>query len=138
MSDAAEEQINTLDHQFKSWVKDMTPEERQHIRVVVGASHMPRIGNLAMQYFSAALAENFEGRYVEEGSSKDNSFRLIYGENVFDEEKALRLLGTHLIDADIGTNFFNDAQRMHRDLLSDAAEKIIGKKIKSKEIVPLQ
>lgn len=63
MSDAAEEQINTLDHQFKSWVKDMTPEERQHIRVVVGASHMPRIGNLAMQYFSAALAENFEGRY---------------------------------------------------------------------------
>ncbi len=138
MSDAAEEQINTLDHQFKSWVKDMTPEERQHLRVVVGASHMPRIGNLAMQYFSAALAENFEGRYVEEGSSKDNSFRLIYGENVFDEEKALRLLGTHLIDADIGTNFFNDAQRMHRDLLSDAAEKIIGKKIKSKEIVPLQ
>ena len=138
MSDAAEEQINTLDHQFKSWVKDMTPEERQHIRVVVGASHMPRIGNLAMQYFSAALAENFEGRYVEEGSSKDNSFRLIYGENVFDEEKALRLLGTHLIDADIGTNFFNDAQRIHRDLLSDAAEKIIGKKIKSKEIVPLQ
>ena len=138
MSDAAEEQINTLDHQFKSWVKDMTPEERQHIRVVVGASHMPRIGNLAMQYFSAALAENFEGRYVEEGSSKDNSFRLIYGENIFDEEKALRLLGTHLIDADIGTNFFNDAQRMHRDLLSDAAEKIIGKKIKSKEIVPLQ
>jgi hypothetical protein len=50
----------------------------------------------------------------------------------------LRLLGTHLVDADIGTYFFNDAQRMHRDLLSDAAEAIIGKKIKSKEIVPLQ
>ena len=79
-----------------------------------------------------------EGRFEEEGSSKDNSFRLIYGENVFDEEKALRLLGTHLVDADIGTYFFNDAQRMHRDLLSDAAEAIIGKKIKSKEIVPLQ
>ncbi len=138
MSDAAEEQINTLDHQFKFWVKDMTPEERQHLRVVVGASHMPRIGNLAMQYFSAALGEPFEGRFEEEGSSKDNSFRLIYGENVFDEEKALRLLGTHLVDADIGTYFFNDAQRMHRDLLSDAAEAIIGKKIKSKEIVPLQ
>ena len=54
------------------------------------------------------------------------------------EEKALRLLGTHLVDADIGTYFFNNAQRMHRDLLSDAAEAIIGKKIKSKEIVPLQ
>ncbi len=138
MSDAAEEQVNTLDHQFKFWVKNMTLEEKQSLRVVVGASHMPRIGNLAMQYFSAALGEPLEGRFDQEGLSKDNSFRLIYGENISDEEKALRLLATHLIDAGIGTYFFNDAQRMHRDLLSDAAETIIRKKIKSKEIVPLQ
>ncbi len=136
--DAAEDQINTLDHHFKLWLKDMTLEEKQHLRVVVGASHMPRIGNLAMQYFSAALGEPFEGHYEIEGSSKDNSFRLIYGENIFDEESAMRLLGTHLVDTDIGTYFFNDSQRMHRDLLSDAAEEIIRKKMSSGELVPLQ
>ena len=89
---------------------------------------MPRTGNLAMQYFSVILGEPYEGRYEVEGDNRDNSFRLIYGENIFDEESALRLLGTHLIDADIGTYFFNDSQRMHRDLLADATEEIIRKK----------
>jgi hypothetical protein len=116
----------------------MTPEEKQHLRVVVGASHMPRTGNLAMQYFSVILGEPYEGRYQVEGDNRDNSFRLIYGENIFDEESALRLLGTHLIDADIGTYFFNDSQRMHRDLLADATEEIIHKKRLLKQLKPIQ
>ena len=31
------------------------------------------------------------------------------------------LLGTHLLDTDIGVAFFEDPWRMHRDLLGDAA-----------------
>ena len=136
--DAAEDQINTIQQQVDIWLKEMTPEEKQHLRVVVGASHMPRTGNLAMQYFSVILGEPYEGRYEVEGDNRDNSFRLIYGENIFDEESALRLLGTHLIDADIGTYFFNDSQRMHRDLLADATEEIIRKKRLLKQLKPIQ
>ena len=40
----------------------------------------------------------------------------------------VRVLGTHRVDADIGVYFFDDAQRMHRDLLADPAEQIIHKR----------
>ncbi len=126
--EAAEDQIFSMQKQFESWLAEMKPEERKRLRVVVGASHMPRVGSLAMQYFSVALGEPYEGRYEVE-DDKNSDFRLIYGENMFEEEGALRLLGTHLLDSGAGVYFFNDAQRMHRDLLADAAEEIIRKKL---------
>jgi hypothetical protein len=46
--------------------------------------------------------------------------RLIYAESVFDETKALELLGTILLDRAIGVAFFDQEYRMERDLLSDA------------------
>jgi hypothetical protein len=45
-----------------------------------------------------------------------------------EEQDILRVLGTHRVDADIGVYFFDDAQRMHRDLLADPAEQIIRKR----------
>lgn len=125
--EAAEDQIHTMDKQLQAWLVKMTPEEQKRLRVVVGAAHMPRVGNLAMQYFSVRLGEPYEGRYEEE-EEKNNDFRLIYSESMFEEQDALRVLATHLLDADIGVYFFNDAQRMHRDLLGDAVEEIIRKK----------
>lgn len=80
-----------------------------------------------MQYFSLALGEPYEGRYEEE-EEKNSDFRLIYGEAAFAQKDALRLLATHRVDADLGVYFFNDAQRMHRDLLADPAEEIIRKR----------
>lgn len=127
MYEAAEDQINTMDKQLKTWLAEMTAEERKRLRVVVGAAHMPRVGNLSMQYFSVALSEPYEGRYEEE-EERNSDFRLIYSESMFEEEDALRVLATHLLDADISIYFFNDTQRMHRDLLGDAGEEIIRKK----------
>jgi hypothetical protein len=46
---------------------------------------------------------------------------------LFDEKRALNLLGTHLVDTGIGTYFFDDAERMHRDLLADAAREYLKK-----------
>jgi len=37
------------------------------------------------------------------------------------EQKALNLLATHQLDSEIAVAFFNDPERMERDLLSDAA-----------------
>jgi hypothetical protein len=94
---------------------------------VVGAARMPRVGNLTMQYFSVALGEPYEGRYEQE-SVKHNDSRLVYGESRFDEQGALKVLATHFLDADIGVHFFDDPDRMHRDLLADATEEIIRKR----------
>ncbi|MCW5551266.1 MAG: hypothetical protein KIS67_03765 [Verrucomicrobiae bacterium] len=125
--EAAEDQVNTMDQQFKAWQAEMTPEERKELRAAVSSVHMARVGNIAMQYFSVALDEPFEGRFEAE-EIKDSDFRLIFTESVFDESEILNAVGSHIVDADIGHSFFADRQRMHRDLLADAAEDILRKK----------
>jgi hypothetical protein len=122
--EAAKDVITTMDRQVQAWQDNMTKEERKQLRVAVSSVHMARVGNLAMQYFSVALNEPFEGRFEEE-EIKDNQFRLLFTESVFDEKEILNAIGTHIVDAEIGDSFFNDGQRMHRDLLADAAEVII-------------
>ena len=42
-------------------------------------------------------------------------------EGLFEESRALNLLGTYSLDTDIGFAFFDDKKRMHRDLLEDGA-----------------
>jgi hypothetical protein len=125
--EAADDQITTMDRQFKAWQAEMTAEERKQLRVAVGTAHMARVGSLAMQYFAVALDEPYEGRFEEE-QMKDSDFRLLVLESVFDEQGIANAVGTHLIDADIGNSFFGDNQRMHRDLLADPTEEIIAKK----------
>ena len=125
--EAAEDQISTTDRQFKAWQAGMTAEERKRLRVAVSSVHMARVGNLPMQYFAVALNEPFEGRFEEE-EIKDSDFRLLFSEAVFDEKQILNAIGTHIVDAEVGVSFFEDEQRMHRDLLADATEEILVKK----------
>jgi hypothetical protein len=47
--------------------------------------------------------------------------RVIYIENIFEDDQALAVLQTVLTDRKLGSLFFNDPSRMERDLLSDAA-----------------
>lgn len=129
--EAAEDQIDTMNRQVKAWLATMTPEERKRLRVAVSSVHMARVGNLPMQYFSATLNEPFEGRFEEE-EIHDSDFRLIFTESVFDEREILKGLATHIVDAEVGISFFADGQRMHRDLLADAAEQIIRKRFGKK------
>jgi hypothetical protein len=70
---------------------------------------MPRAKHTAVQYFARKLGVPGEG------------LRLVYAEAIDDETKALNLLATHQLDTDIGVAFFNDPDRMMRDLLGDAA-----------------
>src|SRR5262249_7199121 len=83
-------QIDALHAQPNTWRKQMSPDEWKRLHVVVMGSAMPRKGNLAVQYFAKFLGEPGEGR------------RIIYAEALWDEAKALDLLGTHLLDTDIG------------------------------------
>src|SRR5262249_7626387 len=112
-TDAAKSQIDGLHRQMTAWRAELPPEEWKSLKVVVTGGQMPRAGNLAVQYFAWLLGEQGEGK------------RIVYAESIFDETKALNLLGTHRLDADVGAAFFNDDRRMHRDLLSDAATEIL-------------
>jgi hypothetical protein len=110
---AAHGQIDALHRQVKAWKGRLTDAEWGQLRVVVMGTQLPRKDNLAVQYFARLLGEAGEGG------------RVVYAEALFDESKALDLLATRVVDTRIGTAFFGDAARMHRDLLGDAAREYL-------------
>ena len=111
--DAAAAHLAALNAQMESWRREMTPEEWRSMHVVVMSAHMARDREIAMQYFTRLLGESTEGH------------RLVFAEGLFEEPKALDLLGTHLLDGAASTAFFGDETRLHRDLLSDGATKAL-------------
>lgn len=112
--DAAALELTSLDQAMQAWRKDVAPEEWQAFHAIVMGAHMAREQEIAMQYFFALTGERREGG------------RVIFLEGQWDEGKALDLLATHLVDGDVGRDFFGDPKRMHRDLLSDAARSWLG------------
>jgi hypothetical protein len=102
----------------------MTPEERARLRAVVAVSHMSRPGNVALQYFSIALGENWEGRFDQEDLQPGK--RVLAAETAFDEAAAFELVATHALDASVAVRFFGEETRMERDLLADAAERLLA------------
>jgi hypothetical protein len=108
-AEAARLQLEALHRQVSRWRASLSADQWKAVRVVVVGSAMPRQQNLSVQYFARLLGEAGEGR------------RIIYAESLWDEKRALDLLGTHLLDTDVGAAFFDDPRRMHRDLLADAA-----------------
>ncbi len=108
-AEAARAQIDSLHRAMTAYRAKLTEEEWGRLKVVIQGSAMPRKSHLAVQYFARLLGEAGEGR------------RIIYAEAVFDEARALSLLGTHLLDTQLGADIYDDPQRLHRDLLADAA-----------------
>jgi hypothetical protein len=108
-ADAAKLQIDAYHKQMSAWRKQMTAEQWRQLRVVVQGSQMPRNGHIAVQYFAKLLGEPGEGK------------RIIYAEALFDAQRALNLLGSHVLDGRAAAVFFDDPRRLNRDLLSDAA-----------------
>jgi hypothetical protein len=109
IGDAARAQIDGLHSHVTEWRRRLTPIEWASLHVVVIGVHMARDGELATQYFLRILGEQEEGR------------RVVYAEGLWEEARALELLGTHVIDGNAGEAFFGNFLRMHRDVLADAA-----------------
>jgi hypothetical protein len=114
-ADATQIELDALDKQVTAWRATLSEGEWKRLHVVIMGSAMPRRGNLAIQYFAQLLGEKGEGK------------RIVYAEALFDEKRASNLLGTHLLDTRIGVDFFDDPERMHRDLLADAAAEYLKK-----------
>ncbi|WP_415829555.1 hypothetical protein, partial [Corallococcus exiguus] len=122
--DAARDQIDTMHASVEAWKRQMTAEERGQLRAVVAASHMSRPGNVAAQYFSITLGDTWEGRFHEEDQQPGK--RVLTSEATFDEPAAFALLATHVLDANTSRGIFGEETRMARDLLADAAERILA------------
>jgi hypothetical protein len=108
-SAAARAALDSMHRQVCEWKGQLTPEEWSALSVIVVGRQLPRRDNLAVQYFGRLLGQP--------GESK----RLIYAEGLGDEPRSLDLLATHLVDTQVGIDFFNDPNGMARDLLSDGA-----------------
>ncbi len=114
-ADAARVEVDGLHRQVMAWRAELSADEWKALRVIVVGSALPRKRNRSVQYFARLLNEPGEGA------------RITYAEALWDETKALNLLGTRVFDTGIGTAFFDDPQRMHQDLLSDATEAYLKK-----------
>jgi hypothetical protein len=111
---AARAQLLATHRQVMEWKRDMTPEEWGSLTVIVQGMQTPRVENAAVQYFARLFGETRgEGR------------RVVYAEALWDEEKAMNLLGTLRLDGKLSVAVFNDHFRMYRDLLADAARSAI-------------
>ena len=109
VAEAARAQLDGLHAAVSAWRREMTDDEWRTLHVVVIGVHMAREDELATQYFLRLLGEAEEGR------------RVVYTEGLWDEQRVLDLLGTHVVDGSVGAAFFGSAMRMHRDVLGDAA-----------------
>lgn len=109
IAEAAASQLDAMHRQVMVWKKEMTPAEWQKLRVSVKGAVLARDGNLAMQYFERLL--NLEGP----------GMRLIYMERYVPPTPMLTLLATRSVDRGISIAFFDNPDRMFRDVLTDAA-----------------
>jgi hypothetical protein len=109
VTEATRAQLDATHAQVSTWRRDLTPEEWSRLKVLIIGPHMPREDLVVTQYFLRLLHEPQEGR------------RVVYAESLWAEPQALDLLGTHLLDGNVGEAFFGDYMRMHRDLLGRAA-----------------
>ena len=106
---AAAYRIDNYHAQAMAWRAELGTEQWAALRVVIPGSSMARRNSLTTQYFAKLLGEPGEGD------------RIVYAESLFDEERALNRLGTHVLDMQIGEDFFSDRWRMHRDALGSSA-----------------
>jgi hypothetical protein len=113
VTEATRAQLDAIHAQVSAWRRDLSPREWDQLHVLIIGPHMPRQDLVVMQYFLRLLHEPTEGR------------RVVYAESLWEEPKALDLLGTHLLDGSVGEAFFGDYMRMHRDLLGDAARQYL-------------
>ncbi len=101
--------IDNYQQQMLIWRGEMAETDWERLSIIVPGASLSRANSLAVSYFGKVLEQSGEGG------------RLIYAESRSDEEQAIELLGTHLLDAQIGEVFFDDVSRMKRDLLGPHA-----------------
>lgn len=92
----------------------MGEEDRRVFEVVVAGDHQARARSLAMQYFEKRFGE-------PPGADR----RVTYAEGLQDPAEALELVSKRTFDREIASAFFGDASKLQRDVLGDAAARLL-------------
>ena len=124
LEDAARDQLGTMHATFQAWKQHMSAEDWDRLLVVVASSHMSRTGNVASQYFAVALGQAWEGRFQRDDLHAGK--RVLTSELATDEHTAFALLAMHAFDARAANHFFADEARLGRDVLANAAERLLA------------
>ena len=103
-------ELAALDRTVTAWRHRELAADWAAVRVVIIGSHMARTEEVSFQFFSRLLGEAREGG------------RVVYAEEKWDPKDALTLLAGHRVDGELGRAFFQDPDRMHRDVLADGAK----------------
>lgn len=107
-------QIDVVHKLTREFYLSLDDKAKKQVLVVVSGPKAARKDHAITQYFAKMLGEKGEGA------------RILYAEGVFSRKGVLNILGTFLLDTQVGISFFNDKWRMHRDLLSDAGRYYIS------------
>ncbi|CAF3527403.1 unnamed protein product [Rotaria socialis] len=109
---AARMHLDMLDSKIRPWYQHhFNDTERNSLRILIMGPKTARHGFLTKEYFYTLIGERHEGKHI------------IYVESVDNEQQALKILGAWLLDAQTSTTFYDgDSERLHRDLLADAAK----------------
>lgn len=109
IADAAKSQLDAMHSQVMTWKRAMPPEQWDKLRVALKGPVLARKDELAKQYFQRLLNTNDQGT------------RIVYMEMYYPPTPLLTLLATRSVDQGISIAFFNNPDRMFRDVLADAA-----------------
>jgi hypothetical protein len=110
VNEAAAAELEIINEKIKSL---LAKDKWKDPYVVISSVHQARNGEVVTQYFEHMFNE-FQG----EGAGRED--RIVYAESS-DEQEALRLLATHILDRKIASAFFREPRRLQSDALMDAA-----------------
>lgn len=112
---SARAHLDMLDLKIKPWYEQrFNDSERKSVKILIMGSKSARHGFLEKAYFYSLLKEHHEGEHI------------IFVESISNEEQALGILGAWVLDAKASRMFFSgDSERLHQDILGDAAKSYI-------------
>lgn len=120
---ATRDELIALDRIVRSWTSEFGPEEWSSLHVLVCANHQARYKETTTLYFRRLLGE-------PSGEGAEREEHVLYVEGALTDDEAIDLLAVHHLDRVLGTTFLGDPRAMQRNLLGDAAERIVA------ELVP--
>jgi hypothetical protein len=115
---ATELELSALHAATEAALRDMTAEQRTSFEVVIAGAHQARDRNLPLQYFQRRF-----------GEAPGEERRIAFAESVSDADEARELVGTRQLDRAIARAFFGNPQRLQRDVLGDAAERLLKRQV---------
>lgn len=108
-------QLAALHERVTEMLARLHGDDRERLHVVVAGAHQARARSLGMQYFKRLL-----------GEPTDTEHRVTYAESIDTVEDAVALVGMQRLDRVMARAFFGDEKRLQRDVLGDAAERLLA------------